>query len=158
MDITGIIKILLNLVIIGVIYAIILFSLKIMYSDVKEKPLSEKDNKKDKKNIKFSNSFGLEIIRSEHENNFKVGDIIPIIGEITIGRGKENYIVTKDPFVSSRHAFVYVTKGKCFLKEFKNKNGTKVNGYKVIDEEELIDKDLIKMGNLEIKVIASKGD
>lgn len=50
------------------------------------------------------------------------------VGEIWVGRGKENTLALPEPFISVRHTHVWVEAGKVFLEDLNSTNGTFVNG------------------------------
>ena len=50
---------------------------------------------------------------------------------ISIGRSNENHIQVHDRYVSHRHLIVWKRENKFFLKNLGNRNGTKVNGFRI---------------------------
>lgn len=132
-------------VIIGIIYIIIVVALAIMYKDIK------RPNRKKKK---ISKKFGLEVIKASDNSNLKQGSIVPIQGEITIGRKEDNMIILKEPYVSSHHAKIYSRNNACFIQDLQSTNGTIINSKKINGEELLKVGDLIKIGNSIFKIIS----
>lgn len=70
-------------------------------------------------------------------------------GEIIIGRGTENTIVYKNPFVSKIHAVLTPKDGKWMVSDYNSKNGTFLNG-NAIEEQELKFGDTIYLMGLKI--------
>jgi pSer/pThr/pTyr-binding forkhead associated (FHA) protein len=56
------------------------------------------------------------------------GKKIPIISEISIGRGKSNDITVDDKMASRQHAFIQKIKDEYYIKDLNSTNGTRING------------------------------
>lgn len=67
-----------------------------------------------------------------------------------IGRDAANHISPEDEFISSRHARIELREGKFVLRDLRSRNGTFVNGARVI-EAVLRDGDRIRIGSAEYK-------
>ena len=50
---------------------------------------------------------------------------------VFIGRSNENDIQVQDRYVSRRHLMVWKIENRFFIKDLGNRNGTKVNGFKI---------------------------
>lgn len=134
-----------KLIIIGIVYIIIFFALRIMYKDIKNGGRRAKvGNRK---------SFGLEIIEPGNNANLRRGGVIPIQREITVGRKNDNLLVLDDPYASGHHARIYVKNNDCIIEDLRSTNGTLLNGLKVEGREYLNSGDEIKIGNTSFKVI-----
>ena len=81
-------------VIIAIIFIIIIFALRIMYMDIKggakKKPVRKK-------------TMGLEVIERGDNLNLRVGAVIPLNDQLTIGRKADNLLILGDKYVSSQH-------------------------------------------------------
>jgi pSer/pThr/pTyr-binding forkhead associated (FHA) protein/V8-like Glu-specific endopeptidase len=67
---------------------------------------------------------------------------------LKIGRSSSNNIVIKDPTVSSQHANLTISDtGEVRIKDLNSKNGTFVNGQRILQETLITAKDFIKAGN-----------
>ncbi|AND86020.1 FHA domain-containing protein [Clostridium tyrobutyricum] len=135
-----------KIVIIGIVYIIIFWALRIMYKDIKNGG----------KRVRVSNrrSFGLEVLVPGNNSNLRKGAVIPIRKEITIGRKNDNLLRLEDPYTSSHHARVYVKNGKdCMIEDLGSTNGTLLNGKKLNGRQYLNSGDEIKIGNTSFKVI-----
>ncbi|MCH3965879.1 MAG: FHA domain-containing protein [Clostridium sp.] len=135
-----------KIVIIGIVYIIIFWSLRIMYKDVK--------NGGKKSKISNRRSFGLEVMMPGDNSNLRKGAVIPIRREITIGRKNDNMLKLEDPYASSHHARLYIKNGKdCVIEDLGSTNGTLLNGKKLNGRQYLSSGDEIKIGNTCFKVI-----
>ena len=69
---------------------------------------------------------------------------------LIVGRDKECEIRINSPTVSRRHAEVAFrgTPPRVFVKDLGTRNGTHVNGEKIDQERELVDKDLVRVGDV----------
>jgi hypothetical protein len=127
----------------AIIYFIIAYTLKLIYSDVKEEGKEKLPDK----------PLGLEVIKSYREGKLKKGSIVPIYKETTIGRGKDNTIVIDDPFVSTRHARIILKNNSYFLEDRRSTNGTVLNGEKLTDITKLKKEDQIEIGKMIFKIV-----
>lgn len=134
-----------KIIIIGIIYIIIFLALRIMYKDIKNGgKKSRNSNKK---------SFGLEVVSAGNNSNLRKGGVIPVRGEISIGRKNDNLLILDDPYASGHHARVYMKNNDCILEDLGSTNGTLLNGEKVNGREYLNAGDEIRIGSTAFKVI-----
>lgn len=131
------------IVIIGIVYMIIFTALKIMNKDIKSNG----------KKMVVRHSVGLEIIEPGNSYNLRKGGVIPIQGEITIGRSNGNTFVLDDPYVSSRHARVFIKNNEYIIEDLESTNGTLVNKVRISGRKYLKSGDIIKIGNTILKFI-----
>ncbi|MBU5485163.1 FHA domain-containing protein [Clostridium sp. MSJ-11] len=129
--------------IIAIIYLIIWTSLKIMNKDMKSNGKKSSVNK----------SAGFEIIEPGNSSNLKKGGVIPIKGEITIGRKEGNTFILDDPYISSFHARVYFKNDDYIIEDLDSTNGILVNEVRIEDRTRLKIGDIIKIGNTILKFI-----
>lgn len=132
-----------KIIIIVIIYCIIFFALKIMYKDMKnggKKKVAKK-------------SIGLEIMEVSSNSNLKRGGVVPLRGEIKIGRNEENEIFIDDSYVSNQHARIFVKNNQILLEDLGSTNGTIHNGKKIASKIILRINDEIKIGKVVFKVI-----
>ncbi|OBR91889.1 FHA domain-containing protein FhaB [Clostridium ragsdalei P11] len=135
-----------KIVIIGIVYIIIFWALRIMYKDVK-------NGSKRGRNVNRK-SFGLEVVNPGENANLRRGAVIPVRREITIGRKSDNQLMLEDPYTSGHHARIYIKNGKeCILEDMGSTNGTLLNGKKLRGKHYLASGDEIKIGNTSFKVI-----
>lgn len=130
--------------IIGIIYIIIFLALRIMYKDIKNggkrKPIKKK-------------SFGLEVIEPGENSNLKEGGIIPVSGELTIGRKNNNHLILEDQFVSGKHARIFLKNTDYMIEDLGSTNGTKLNNKRLEGKVILRVGDEIEIGSALFKVI-----
>lgn len=130
-------------IIIGIIYAIIVVALVIIYKDMKNGG---------KKGIRRK-SLGLEIVQPGENSNLKKGGVIPIHGVLTIGRKENNLLILSDQYVSGHHARIYLKNNQYYLEDLGSTNGTLFNGRRVEEKEILNAGDEIRIGSSYFKVI-----
>jgi hypothetical protein len=66
--------------------------------------------------------------------------------KMMIGRDKGSHIRIDDKSVSLYHSMICMKAKECFLKDLNSKNGTLVNGHRVLDSQKLHDGDKIGIG------------
>lgn len=140
-----IIKFVLRLSVIAIIYFIIIYALKIMYTDTKSA------GKKKKKVRRATDA--LEVLSSGDNTNLKTGSIIPIADSLTMGRKSDNIVVLDDKYTSSHHLRIYMRNNEYVLEDLESTNGTKVNDVKVKSTVALKNGDIIKVGTAVFKLI-----
>lgn len=136
--------------IIIIVYLIIFFALKIMYKDIKNPSVIRGKSRKKKK----VSPKGLEVISNGENKNFKIGGVIPIQDELTIGRKEDNQLIISDKYVSSHHATIYLNENKIVMEDLGSTNGTFVNDYRCSGKVYLKDGDIVKVGTVKFKVMA----
>ncbi|MHC6181131.1 FHA domain-containing protein [Clostridium sp. JNZ X4-2] len=135
-----------KIVIIGIVYIIIFWALRIMYKDIKVG--SRRPRSASRK------SFGLEVVNPGKSSNLRKGAVIPVRREITVGRKSDNQLILEDPYASGHHARIYIKNGKdCILEDLESTNGTLLNGKKLRGKHYLDSGDEIRIGNTSFKVI-----
>lgn len=132
-------------IIIGIVYIIIFFALRIMYKDIKSGGKKKTTHRK--------KAFGLEVIKAGQNKNLKKGGIIPVQGELKIGRKSNNHLILEDQFVSGNHVRIFVKNTDYMIEDLGSTNGTKVNNQRL--EERVILKvgDEVEVGSSVFKVI-----
>ncbi|NMM62269.1 FHA domain-containing protein [Clostridium sp. P21] len=134
-----------KIIIIAIVYIIIFLALRIMYKDIKGG--GKKNKRRNRK------SFGLEVINAGNNSNLRKGAVIPIHGEISVGRKSGNFIVLDDPYASGYHARIFLKNNDCILEDLNSTNGTLLNGNKLKGRKYLNSGDEITIGNTSFKVI-----
>lgn len=78
---------------------------------------------------------------------------VPLRGRVSIGRGSSNQIVLDyDRTVSNRHCEIFMGGDMLMIRDLNSSNGTFVDGKKVIDQAELSNGSVLKLGRLELEV------
>ncbi|NOR52914.1 MAG: FHA domain-containing protein, partial [Candidatus Aminicenantes bacterium] len=76
---------------------------------------------------------------------------IPLKKEkISFGRSSDNSVPLLDPFCSGHHAFIYPSESGYVVRDNSSKNGTFLNGNKVLSETELKRGDEVLMGSTRV--------
>jgi hypothetical protein len=121
-----------------IIYLFILSIIRLIYLDIKGMGATSLDN-----------SIYLKLINRKDSLPFKVREYYPLEGEVSLGRGNENQIIIKDPYISKRHLKIVEDEGNYYLEDLNSANGTYLNGDKTMDVVELRNGDRIKVGQVE---------
>lgn len=132
-----------KIIIIGIVYIIIFIALRIMYKDIKGG--GRKTTPK--------SYFGLEIINVISNSNLSKGSVIPINGEVTIGRKNNNMLVLDDQYVSGYHARVFIRNNEYVIEDLGSTNGTVLNDQTISGKVYLHIGDEIRIGSTIFKVI-----
>lgn len=130
--------------IIAIIYIIIIFALRIMYKDIKGGA---------KKRPVIKKTMGLEVMERGDNLNLRVGAVIPLNDQLTIGRKGDNLLILGDKYVSSQHARIYMKNTNYILQDLRSTNGTIMNNKRVKDTVYIKKGDVIKIGTSTFKVI-----
>ena len=130
--------------IIAIIYLIIIFALRIMYKDIKGGG---------KKKAVIRKTMGLEVIERGENFNLRVGAVIPLNNELSVGRKADNLLILGDKYVSSEHARIYRKNTDYILQDLGSTNGTLMNKKKVKGMVVIKKGDEIKIGTSIFKVI-----
>lgn len=78
--------------------------------------------------------------------------------DFLIGRGEQCHLRPRNEAVSRQHCGIYVEGGRVILKDFGSKNGTYVNGRRVVGETELRTGDLLQVADLVFEVMVTAED
>ena len=98
-------------------------------------------------------SFGLEVLSAGNNSNLRKGGVIPVRGEITIGRKNDNLLILDDPYVFWTSCKNILKNNDYILEDLGSTNGTLLNGEKVKGREYLNPGDEIRIGSSTFKVI-----
>lgn len=121
-----------------IIYLFIFSIIKLIYLDIKGiRPIS------------VDNSTYLKLINRKDTLPFKVKEYYPLEEEIVLGRGNDNQIIIKDPYISKRHLRIVKDEGDYYLEDFSSANGTYINGEKIMDVVQLENGDRISVGQVD---------
>lgn len=148
MNITKLITFVGGIAFIIILYAIIYYALKIMDKDVKS-------GGKNKNNTNRK-QYGIEVVNSGGNTDLEDGTVIIIRGDLTIGRHDENSIVLSEPFVSGKHAKLFVKNNDLFIEDLNSTNGVFVDDERVQGKMKLLPDDEIKIGTVIFKVLKSQ--
>lgn len=121
-----------------IIYLFILAIIRLIYLDIKSMYSVEEE----------IGSY-LKLINRKEMIPYKIKEEYALNNKITIGRGNQNDIILRDPYVSKKHLKIVEDEGKYFLEDLKSANGTYLNNQKVLDVTMLKNGDRIKLGQIE---------
>lgn len=121
-----------------IIYLFILAIIRLIYLDIKSMYYVEEE----------IGSY-LKLINRKEMIPYKIKEEYALNNKITIGRGNQNDIILRDPYVSKKHLKIVEDEGKYFLEDLKSANGTYLNNQKVLDVTMLKNGDRIKLGQIE---------
>lgn len=77
----------------------------------------------------------------------------PLRGRVTIGRGSDNQIILDyEKSVSNRHCEIFTSGHSIMIKDLGSSNGTYLDGIRVIDQAEVPNGSVIRLGRLELEV------
>lgn len=131
--------------VIVLIYFIIFYALKIMYTDTKTS--SKRRNKVKKATM------GLEVMDAGENSNLKTGGVLPLADIITMGRKNDNTVILDDKYVSSHHMKIFKRNNEYVIEDLDSTNGTKVNDEIIKNRVTLRSGDSIKVGTAIFKLI-----
>jgi pSer/pThr/pTyr-binding forkhead associated (FHA) protein len=70
----------------------------------------------------------------------------------TLGRGSQADVTLGDPVVSRLHCRIRIEEGACYVRDMGSRNGTSINGQRILEEARLADNDALSLGT-EIAVV-----
>lgn len=79
------------------------------------------------------------------------GDRFDLIGGLSIGRSGEADLRIDDRYASGLHARVFSREGNCYVEDMSSTNGTLLNDAELHGESQLIDGDVIRIGDTEFR-------
>lgn len=95
----------------------------------------------------------LEILEPA-QSSYAPGEAIPLGHYATIGRADDNAIQLDDRFVSGHHAEVSFEHGQWTLRDLGSRNGTYVNGERVLGATPLDSGDIVQFGRMQLRFAA----
>ena len=125
-----------------IIYVFIIFVIRLIYLDVKKMSRFE-DN-----SIEDEACASLRPTKSKAEPRHPLKRRYNIYGEAIIGRSPECDIVINEQFVSQKHLIIWFEQGEWYLEDLGSRNGTTVNGKRILNEVILDPEDIISVGGL----------
>ncbi len=120
------------------IYLFMVGIIRMIYLDIKSMSGSIGDN-----------SIYLKLLNRKDTLPFKVKEVYTLDKEASIGRGNQNEIVIRDPYISKAHAKIVLDESEYFLEDLNSANGTFLNGTRIFDAVKLSNGDRIKLGQIE---------
>jgi pSer/pThr/pTyr-binding forkhead associated (FHA) protein len=91
----------------------------------------------------------------ERGGGLGVGERFDLIGGLSIGRSAEADVRIDDRYASGVHARIFTRDGRAYVEDMNSTNGTLLNDAALSGEAELIDGDVVRIGDTEFRYEAS---
>lgn len=134
----NILSLIFKYIFIVIIYLFIFSIIKLIYLDIKGI-----------NSIEMDNSTYLKLINRKDTLPFKIKEYYPLKEFTFLGRGNDNDIVIKDPYISKKHLKIIKDEDNFFLEDLNSVNGTFINGDRIMDAVKLKNGDRIRIGQVE---------
>ena len=83
------------------------------------------------------------------------GERFDLIGGLSIGRSRDADVQIDDRYASGIHARIFNRDGRTFVEDMSSTNGTLLNDAELKGEAELLDGDIVRIGDTEFRFEAS---
>jgi FHA domain len=87
----------------------------------------------------------------ERGGGLRAGERFDLIGGLSIGRSGEADVRIEDRYASGLHARIFSREGRAYVEDMKSTNGTILNEATLKGEAELIDGDVVRIGDTEFR-------
>lgn len=98
--------------------------------------------------------YGQLVVVAAGQTGIPVGKVFPLSPHTVIGRSTEAEVSLNDTFLSIEHARLEWRGGVWMLEDLNSTNGTYLNGFEVRAGTEVHDGDVVRVGRVELKLIA----
>jgi pSer/pThr/pTyr-binding forkhead associated (FHA) protein len=88
---------------------------------------------------------------AERGGGLAAGERFDLIGGLSIGRSAEADVRIDDRYASGLHARIFSRDGRTYLEDMSSTNGTMLNDATLSGEAELIDGDVVRIGDTEFR-------
>jgi FHA domain len=88
---------------------------------------------------------------AERGGGLEQGERFDLIGGLSIGRSREADVQIDDRYASGIHARIFARGGRTFVEDLNSTNGTLLNDATLKGEAELLDGDMIRIGDTEFR-------
>ncbi len=88
---------------------------------------------------------------AERGGGLEPGERFDLIGGLSIGRSGESDVRIEDRYASGLHARVFSREGRTYVEDMRSTNGTLLNDAELKGEAELIDGDVVRIGDTEFR-------
>lgn len=92
---------------------------------------------------------------AERGGGIAAGERFDLIGGLSIGRSAEADVRIDDRYASGVHARIFTRDGHTYIEDMKSTNGTLLNDATLHGEAELIDNDVVRIGDTEFRYESS---
>ena len=97
---------------------------------------------------------GQLVVLNAGPTGIPVGKVFPLAPVTVIGRSTEAEVALNDTFLSSEHARLELRDTVWFLEDLNSTNSTFLNGFEVRAATEVHDGDVVRVGRVELKLVA----
>jgi FHA domain-containing protein len=87
----------------------------------------------------------------ERGGGLEAGEKYDLIGGLSIGRSKDADLAIEDRYASGIHARIFARDGRSYVEDMSSTNGTLLNDAELKGEAELIDGDIVRIGDTEFR-------
>ena len=94
---------------------------------------------------------------AERGGGLDQGERFDLIGGLSIGRSQEADVRIEDRYASGMHARIFSRDGRTYVEDMNSTNGTLLNDATLNGEAELIDGDVVRIGDTEFRFEAHAG-
>lgn len=88
---------------------------------------------------------------AERGGGLSAGERFDLIGGLSIGRSSESDVQIDDRYASGLHARIFSREGHTYIEDMSSTNGTLLNDATLVGEAELIDGDVVRIGDTEFR-------
>jgi FHA domain len=88
---------------------------------------------------------------AERGGGLETGERFDLIGGLSIGRSAEADVRIDDRYASGVHARIFTREGRTYVEDMNSTNGTLLNDATLRGEAELIDGDVVRIGDTKFK-------
>jgi len=92
---------------------------------------------------------------AERGGGLAAGERFDLIGGLSIGRSAEADVRIDDRYASGVHARIFTRDGRTYIEDMNSTNGTLLNDATLSGEAELVDGDVVRIGDTEFRYEAS---
>ncbi len=92
---------------------------------------------------------------AERGGGLAQGERFDLIGGLSIGRSRDADVQIEDRYASGIHARIFSRDGRTYVEDMNSTNGTLLNDATLKGEAELLDGDVIRIGDTEFRLEAS---
>jgi hypothetical protein len=92
---------------------------------------------------------------AERGGGLDQGERFDLIGGLSIGRSRDADVQIEDRYASGIHARIFNREGRTFVEDMSSTNGTMLNDAELKGEAELVDGDVVRIGDTEFRFEAS---
>lgn len=92
---------------------------------------------------------------AERGGGLEQGERFDLIGGLSIGRSRDADVQIEDRYASGIHARIFSRDGRTYVEDMNSTNGTLLNEATLKGEAELLDGDVIRIGDTEFRLEAS---